>query len=233
MIASIKTAGLGRIEIESRESRWGGADEIKLHLGGMEVGLDLPDADDAEPEKAEAGVIREYGPDADQLRDLASLCNFAAVICDLINEANAEKIEAARIAEEKAEAEREQRRIETEQRIEDRTERLMMEFVGEEVKVRERSYKTMRRAIVEPREQMKWDGMERVGTGEYKFHLNYFGEDRTQLVSRIVRLDVKVGSRWKTLWDDGTDDLLYGDADLATSAKPTGETYDGAAARLG
>lgn len=110
----------------------------------------------------------------------------------------------------------------------ERKERLLTEFMGERVKVRERGYKTMRQAEVTAREVTVFDhaSYSHKPTGEFEPWLRYTSDVRTQDINRMQRLDVRVGSKWMTVWDDGLDDLPYYDNNLSTSAAPA-DPYDG------
>ena len=148
--------------------------------------------------------------------------------------ANEEAIAEARREEERRAAEREKEEAERREVVKQRTEQVMTEFFGEEVKVREAGFQTMRRAIVNVRLLNGVWNRETQETEEphdedprYGLRLDYIGKDvRTENVERMKRLDVKKGSRWYTVWDDGTDDLSPWES-LSRSAAPTGRMYDG------
>jgi hypothetical protein len=162
-----------------------------------------------------------YGLTVESARDLLVAVSIAVDLAELINEGRADEIAAAR---EREEREREERKRAAEERaaaVEARRERLMTEFMGEEVKVRETGYKTMRKATVDVYQPLSVRNGE---DGEWRLRLDYHGHDaRTQNVAAMRRLDVLVGGRWKTVWDDGTDDV-YGE--LSSSAARV-EMYDG------
>lgn len=220
-------------EIEVSESYWG---EVTYEFTGddyrFSVQLDSPDAEGADADELENGcgvtIQRWYGSmDVDETRKASDLLAWVAAIAEAIEQADADRIEAAREAVAKEEEERQRKIAEREALIEERKDRLMNEFVGEEIKVRERGYKTMRRAIVNVLPVMEWKDGERVETGEFRIHLDYINDARTQRVEQMPRVDVKVGSSWRTVWDDGTDDLSPWERDkLSTSAAPA-KKYDG------
>jgi hypothetical protein len=167
-------------------------------------------------------IPRQVFNTTEGVSDIQRLIACAAWICDLFLEANAETIEQLKREEEEAELERKRLAEEREAELELRRERLMTEFLGDEVKIRERGYKTMRRARVEVYSTAG------AADQDYRLHFRYFGRDeRTQNLERMVRVDIKVGSRWKTLWDDGKDDLSpWEQRKMSTSAAEV-EMYDG------
>lgn len=128
------------------------------------------------------------------------------------------RVAAALAEKEREEAEHARQLKEREETLQERRDRLMNELVGETVKIRERGYKTMRPAVVSVTD---W------GDNEFSLRFDYTSDERTQNVERMQRLDVRVGSRWETVWDDGTDDMSVWDKELSASAKPTGRKYDG------
>jgi len=215
--------------IDVRESSWGGYVSFAVATDvGDEIDIYSPDWDEPEEYELEMKVDSARLSTRSEIEDEINLLRFGQQLIGLLEDATEEsRAEAVRLREQREEEER-RAEEEREQRVQERKDRLMMEFMGEEVKVRERGYQTMRRAIIAAyqREWYDYDKREYVKNEEYTLKFDYIGrEERTQSVEHIKRLDVKVGSRWKTLWDDGADDI-YGEQYLATSAKPTGEMYD-------
>lgn len=198
-------------EFRIRESSW---NEVTVQVGAESGRVHSPERRDSGPREASFRLLSGYLA-ASEIMDAAQVLIAGDYLCAQINAATEEQRKQA----EEEEREREQRRQEEHERraelIEERTERLLTEFIGETVKVRESGYKTMRQAVVEAQE--KYDS-----PGEYYLRLNYLKDQRTQQVGRIKRLDVKVGAKWLKLWDDGKDDV-YGE--LATSAAEV-EQYD-------
>lgn len=206
----------GQFTVE--EPSWGGY----VYFGTMQgddIRVFSPEANEPDSYEIEVRVDSAYLNTRSEIEDEINLLRFASQLTGLLEEATEEnREELERLQKEQREKE-EREEKEREERIQERKDRLMMEFMGDEVKVRQRGYQTMRRAKVTAREDY-------FNKGEFKIGFDYFGqEQRTQFVDDIVRLDIKMGSRWATLWDDGTADI-GGDQWLATSAKPTGVTYD-------
>lgn len=212
METTLKTK-FGFFKIE--EPSWGGFIYLSTEQGDS-IRLFSPDADDPDEYEIEVRIDSSYLTDEDEIEDVANLLLFSRQIVQLLKRATKGDREAAEKRRKEQEAAEEKEREEHEALIKSREDRLMMEFVGETVKIRESGYKTARQAIIE---------VEEYGD-EFSVRFAYTGQDwRTQQLSRIKRLDIKVGSRWKTLWDDGTSDI-GGAWALASSAKPTGELYD-------
>lgn len=95
---------------------------------------------------------------------------------------------------------------------------LLNELLGEVVVIRGRGYKTMRKGVVEA-----------FRTGENSFvpGFDYEGEERTQVVEQIPRLDVIIEGERLNVWDDGLDDLNPWDREkMSTSARPCDKKYD-------
>lgn len=203
---------------EIYEPSWGGYVTVST-VQGDDVRIFSPEKDDPDSYELEVRVDSAYLNNRSEIEDEINLLRFAQQLIGLLEDATEEAREEIeqRQREERERVEREEK--EREARLDERKDRLMMEFMGDEVKVRQRGYQTMRRATVTAREDY-------YNEGEYLIGFDYFGqEQRTQYVRDIVRLDVKVGSRWTTLWDDGAADI-GGEHWLASSAKPTGVTYD-------
>lgn len=202
----------------------------------VHITISVPDANDPVDLRDGVQLTPRSGKYSSQL-DVAGAEALGAVLVSAtevaaqINLTHADAIAEAKKAREREEAAREKAKAAREKVIKERTERLLNEFVGETVKVREAGYKTMRQAIVDAREvrgEYNYDTNEYAMTGEYKPSFSYTGRDaRTQRVERIQRLDVKVGASWRTVWDDGVEDLPSWERDRpAGSAKPV-KKYDG------
>lgn len=170
--------------------------------------------------------------DAQACFDLRACLEAAEELLEEFNAAAAER--KAKLQREREEAEkrreremaeyRERQRKEREERqaalearaaqMAERKELLMHEFVDEPVKARARGYKQAVRAHVRVRELTRWEGMNRVGTGEFQVYIEYVYDNdynRPNRIEDIWRLEVKPegSSRYKVLWDDGRTDLGY------------------------
>lgn len=175
--------------------------------------------------------------DADDAADLSVLLDIAAQLLRQYDaEMEAERAERReRQTRERREYQERQKREREEQArqreakdalVAERTERLLMEFVGDEVRVRHHGYKTMARAIVKALEQTRFDidSGERVETGEYRVRfvwcVPHMDSNRPQSIDTLRRIDVRDGSRFYTIWDDGNDDLNPWDRDGVAPSKP-------------
>lgn len=102
--------------------------------------------------------------------------------------------------------------------LKEREERLLHEHVGDQVRVRMRGEQSLHGAYIEAQEIP--DGSFRV-TVTWMKDSNY-GKPFNLTTAKL--LDVKVGSRYCELWNDGEDDLLYYEADKVrakrTKVKP-------------
>ena len=160
--------------------------------------------------------------DAEEAGEVVGLIRFVGELCALWD-AEAEGARDAAAERARVEAERrEAARVARAELVAERSDRLLNEFIGERIKIRERGYKSMVFCEVGARqvygsEPEEWEP-KFVWTTDHV---------RTQDLERIVRLDIKAHGRWMTLWDDGTDDLPAWEQRLAGPAKPTGMMYDG------
>lgn len=181
---------------------------------GVEVSVTFPDRD-ADADELKDGVrLRDRSSRYGGLTgaELAEMATLYAVVSDwdrVWRAANVEAIEAAEREADRLEAEAEKARLEREAVMKGREQRLLTEFLGETVRVRERGYKGMARAVVEAREKFAWSDEtgERVPTGEWSLYLRYINKQRSGQVAMLPRLDVQVGGKFQNVWDDGKDDL--------------------------
>lgn len=203
--------------------------------------LSLPDEDD--PEALAEGVEitlssgRYSGTSSLNVAEaeaMAAVLTSATEIAAQINEANADRIAEAKERKRREEEEREKARVERESALAGRKDMLMTELLGERVKIREAGIKGMRPAIVEVREvrgEYNYVTAEYASTGEFEIHFAWTHEtdryNRTQHLNRMRRLDVKVGAGWRTVWDDGDDDLSSYDRETPVSSAKPAPKYDG------
>jgi len=110
------------------------------------------------------------------------------------------------------EVEREERRRRAEAKAkvdEARKQRMLTEFMGENVRVRVQGYRSAVKAVVDARpERVYKSGEGYVDTGNYTpfvRYVNYNDYNRPSRVEDIERLEVKVGSRYELVWDDNPD----------------------------
>lgn len=145
----------------------------------------------------------------------------ASDIAALINEAQERYLTESRADRERRAEERRRAYEERQRVVAERRERLLHELQGGYIKIRERGFKSMVYARV---------GVRQEGDGEWVPFFDWTTEHiKTQNLEKIVRLDVKAQGRWRTVWDDGVDDLPEYDRELTAHARPTGLVYDGEA----
>lgn len=212
-------------------------DSASGHFGSDKVDMSFPDLND--PDDLVNGVTlrinRSYsGMDAELAGRFGQMMVYLAGIAEACNAANAGAIEEARRKQAEAEAERERQRVEREQLIAERKERLMYEFADADVKVRTAGYKTTVRAKVvvhAVRGEYDYETHSYKETGEYEPKIEYHYDNdwnRPKNVERIRRLEVKVGSRYKVVWDDGDEDLPYYDRAVRADKRQHVQAYSGA-----
>lgn len=146
-----------------------------------------------------------------QVEDLRLILRLAKSVAEQKAEEFAKTKEEVEAERERVRKEREEERERRAKLIEERKERCLMELADEEVKVRAKGYKSTVKAVVRVRELTRWEGMERVGTGEYVPYIEYHNEadvDRPSSIEKIRRLVLKEGARYtNVIWDDGQGDL--------------------------
>jgi len=223
----------GEITVAIHGGGYIGAPKHTLTAGDVAVRFLPPGIDDPEDQ---AGVHVRHAPsiDGDECAALARLCQFAAQLIGLFDEATAEeraKAEARRAEEEQAEAEQREREAELE---DERSEILLQELVGERVKVRHQGYKTMCYGTVhvaplygDPDDIMKRypkEYGEEPSSYEPLIRYSDQGATRDRGIGSYKRLDAKTERGWRTVWDDGKDDLPEFDrAVKLPKVKPWGE----------
>lgn len=143
---------------------------------------------------------------ADVQEDLAS----EEVLAPLREEAD-RKQEEARAERERQREEARKRREELERLRQERakltaerSERLLTEFMGEKVRIRLDGYKRWRPATVEAEERQGENGTYYLPVFRYVFERHGYKEYGC---GHVRALEVKVGSRYKNVWNDGNDDL--------------------------
>jgi hypothetical protein len=141
----------------------------------------------------------------EQFDAFAGLYMFVSRIVTELNRYLKSDIEAAKQREEEEEVARKAAEEAREAITQERTERLLHEFIGDRVKIRHRGYKTMCYGTVSSREV----GLDENEEPVFEVRIRYSdqGYTRDMGVPSFQRLDVKTEEGWKTVWDDGTDDL--------------------------
>jgi DNA-binding transcriptional MerR regulator len=140
----------------------------------------------------------------------ARLMKFAAQLVGLFNDAIRDALHAQAQAEAEEEEERRKKEAESEALVKEREEVMLHELVGEKVKVRHRHYKTMCYGTVDTRAiGYEDDNGTRGEPNEWRPVVRYSdqGVTRDSGVASYARLDVKTERGWRTVWDDGKDDL--------------------------
>jgi len=170
------------------------SDEVRVRLSGSELG-------------------------ADELRGTRRLLDIAHTILERYNAIVADDKAHREQHEEQARREREERRrrereerekylADKEQRDDERRERLLTEFQGEECRVRVSGYRSTVKATVTATEKEEYrPGEGYVATGEYepKLVFEYEGANAQRwpnTVEYIERFEIKIGSRYRLVWED-------------------------------
>lgn len=184
-----------------------------------DVVLELHPPDDDDPEDIANGLVLEMDLErntADEVQVRLRLATVAHNIQLEFNKATAGAVEEARKEVARREAEAEAKREALAKVLAERRDQLLNEFISEKGRIRIRGYKRWRPVTVEARET--GDGYEPYFLYVYDRHgySEHFGK-------HIQAFEIKVGSRFRNVWDDGTDDLNDWDAkDIKTS-----QPYDG------
>src|SRR6185437_2679111 len=185
-------------EIRIRSGRWGGLDLLHMpdNLDIM-VGVSTPRAGDP-TQRAYVQVQNQTIEDEADLGRIALLSRFALDIAYHINKANAESAKAILEAEAEQEAQREKREEAEKQRSAEREERLMHEFVGDEVRIRHKGYKTMCYAFVQVREVGHYRDEPVDPEYQVRMKYKYQGDTRDFGVKSYQRVDIKTEKGWKS-----------------------------------
>lgn len=198
LVATVQLAtkwGTIGLEPVDRYYSWSG-DEYSLGSATIEV--------QASREVDEHGAtldLRLRGADEADLAEARQLLAFGEALVHHINAAQGdERAEAiARAAEE-----REREAAEAAKRDEawaERSERLLTEFLGEKVRIRLRGMRRWRPATVESQETTVDGELAYVPCFRYVYEKHGYMERNLR---GIVALEVKVGSRYQSVWNDGT-----------------------------
>jgi hypothetical protein len=198
-------------------NRWGWRDDgpetitISTELAENEVTVKSPrvlDDDDRVIEPASIDMSWPHTENGDQLDELVVLLQFGKQLINLIDAHNEDAIAEAVQKQEEAEAAKAQREEEAERITKEREETLLMELVGEHVKIRHSGYKSATEAVVEAAEDNRpeHEGEYFPRLGPWKHHDGIYSRGRRN-VATWRRLDVKTAKGWRTVWDDGKDDL--------------------------
>lgn len=211
MSDAILNTRFGEITIIEQKG-WGYSGEtvVTVKLGDMSVeAISTRQADDAEVEPPSFNMrSRPMYMGADCSRQLAALLAFCAELGDLLSEADADRLKAQEEREAEEERLEAKRREEEEAQTKGREQILLMELMGERVKVRHAGYKSATEAIVGATEDHRpgHEGEYQVQLQQYGNHEGMYSRGRRN-VEAWRRLDVKTTKGWRTVWDDGKDDL--------------------------
>lgn len=148
-------------------------------------------------------ISQGYGhKGVDAARRLAELLKFATAYAEEENVKLAGKADAAKEREEAQRAKQMAERAEREERNAARKEQLLHELIGEQARIRMSGYKRWRVVTI--------DAFQR-GDDSYDVRFLYKNQQRFGFaehgVAHVRSLEIKVGSRYKSLWDDGQEDL--------------------------
>lgn len=195
---------------------------IELQLGEETVGIDVPDPERDDADAMARGTVvtmRENSMQADMVDHALRLLATAQAIQAHCNTAMAEATEIAQAAAEQAEAERVAAAAAREEVLADRKERLLNEFVDSKGKVRLRGYKRWRPVTV----QVAQDGLDNWEPVFYYVNERHGWREPWMGGHRVRSFQVKMGSRYQTVWDDGQDDL----SEWERTDKAAPPAYDG------
>lgn len=137
----------------------------------------------------------------DNMAPVIELMTVAKAIVDEFNSNIAGVIDEAKEAERKEEEQRKRHEEERAAVLAERRDRLLTEFLGEQGRIRARRSRSYQPVIVCAREMPNGDfdvDFEWVNDHDY---------GREKRLPFIRSFDIKVGSRYKEVWDDGRDDL--------------------------
>jgi hypothetical protein len=192
----------GEIDVVQLEA-WAGSGAIRFVMGESHADLDTPAV--KEPYEALIDSRRCYDASTTEARELAAVIAFASEVGDLVNAWEADRIKEIRDREAREEQEAQEAHDARNALLKEREEMLLHEFVDERVKVRHHGYKTMCYATCTVRDR----GEAYEDDGRYVVKLRYSdqGATRDSGMGSFQRMDVQTDKGWRTLWDDGKDDL--------------------------
>ncbi len=156
--------------------------------------------------------------DATHARKMAALLQVAAQYAEEQDAKLRGKLEEVKAREEAQRKEYERQREARKALLAEREEKLLHEMVGEQARIRMNGYKRWRVVTIEAYER---------GEGDWHVRLVYKNQQRFGYaehgIAHVRSLELKVGSRYKSLWDDGQDDLPEWDRKADRGV----EQYDG------
>jgi len=198
---------IGEVVVTDSSRRWRDWIEFTRTVPHIEDGEHHLEATLEVGEEGVTVSTDSYGTDEiPEARAVAELVLWVCEIGELIEEANAEKIEKAREARRRKAEEEKRQREEREATVAKRKDLLMTGLLGEYVKIRCRGFKTFAAYKVDVYES---------SDGGFSLHLKpqsdsgYSRPHADRDVGRFVRLDVRTPDGFRTVWDDGTDDIPY------------------------
>ncbi len=194
----------------------GGEGTVKLTVGDVIIAIrsDSDAQNEKEPNLASFALPLGRNIFSNDLSDDSALefeefklaCDAAWELTRLINAWNADAIAEATQRELEADQKREEEEKVRNAVIAGREEIMLQELVGERVKVRHRHYKTMCYGRVITR-ATAWDDSGEETEWTPSVHYSDQGQTRDGGVGTYARLDAKTEKGWRTVWDDGKEDL--------------------------
>jgi len=181
-----------------------------LRTEGIQIDLIVPKEND--PEQIEQGLMFRFRSlpgflNSGDLSRMRVLFEHAEKLAEEFNSLISSKADEVRAKREAEEAERIRKQKEFEAQLEERRTMLLNEFLGETGRIRAHGSRTFQPVIVSSVE---------VGDGEFDVHFDWIQDHdygRERRLHRIRIFDVKVGSRYREVWNDGEDDLSYYNAE--------------------
>ena len=177
---------------------------------GIQITLVVPKEND--PEQIEQGLMFQFrGPTGfltdDDLTAIRHLLEHAEKLAEEFNSLISDKAEEVRAKREAEEAERIRKQEEFEATLEERRTILLNEFLGETGRIRAYGSRTFQPVVVSSVE---------VGDGEFDVEFDWVNDHdygREKRLHRIRIFDVKIGSRYREVWNDGEEDLSFYEKD--------------------
>jgi hypothetical protein len=180
--------------------QWGRGD-VELRGEHHNLRMEVPHAAEELKDGPEVSLgYAAIGNITDQ-RDVRDLLMLSVDISTAFIEATEAARKEAEAEEEKALLEEQKRREEAQEREDERKERLLNEFAGEFGRIRIRGYHRWRPVEVKVEPYVDEDHW------PWFYYQNRRHGYREPFYRSIVSFEVKVGSRYFSVWDDGYDDL--------------------------
>lgn len=203
----------GEIGIHVDTRYYSGKVDVHLTAGEDDIEIESPSVSDDVIEAA--GLSRNRsGLEEEDLDDAIRLLQFGRQLVGLINHFQADALAAQADREAQEAQEQEEAAAAQAERNREREEIMLMEMVDERIKVRHRGYKTMCYGTVYAQplygeSHRRWPEEDGEEPTAYRAKVRYSdqGDTRDRGIESYTRVDLKTERGWRTVWDDGKDDL--------------------------